>query len=117
MYDIIDSGNFVISAFLDFKTAFDTVDHKILFSKLDFCGIRGVSHERLTSYLSEKNQITLITVITSSSSSISHGVPQLSVLGPLLFLLFIDDLRKSSSLFKFVLFVNDSTLSTSFTKE
>ena len=42
MYDIIDSGNFVISVFLDFKKAFDTVDHKILLSKFDFYGIRGV---------------------------------------------------------------------------
>ena len=55
MYDNIDSGNFVISIFLDFKTAFDTVDHKILLSKLDFYGIRGVSREWLKSYLSESN--------------------------------------------------------------
>ena len=54
MNDSIDSHNFVISVFLDFKKAFDTVDHKILFSKLDFCGIRGVSHEFIKSYLSER---------------------------------------------------------------
>ena len=45
MYDSIDSGNFVISVFLDFKKAFNTVDHKFVLSKLDFYGIRGVSHE------------------------------------------------------------------------
>ena len=45
MYDSIDSGNFVISVFLDFKKAFGTVDHKILFSKLEFFGIRRVSYE------------------------------------------------------------------------
>ena len=45
MYDSIDSGNFVISVFLDFKKAFDTVDHKILVSKFDFYLISGVSHE------------------------------------------------------------------------
>ena len=82
MYDSIDPGNFVISVFLDFKKAFDTDDHKILLSKLDFYGIRGVSHEWLKSYLSERIQITVIGGITSSSSSISHGVPQGSVLGP-----------------------------------
>ena len=55
MYDSIDSGNFVILVFLDFKKAFDTVDHNILLSKLDFYGIRGVSLslEWLKSYLSE----------------------------------------------------------------
>ena len=72
MYDSIDSGNFVISVFLDFKKAFDTDDHKILLSLIDFYGIRGVSHEWLKSYLSERNQITVVDGITSSYSSISH---------------------------------------------
>ena len=87
----------------------------MLLSKLDFYGISGVSHEWLKSYLREKNQITVIDGITSSSSSISHGVPQGSVPGPLLFqiLNFINDLPNSSSLFKFVLFADGSTLSTS----
>ena len=71
----------------------------------------------LKSYLSERNQITVIDGITSSSSSISHGVPQGSVLGPLLFLLFINDLPASSSLFKFILFADDSTLLTSFAEK
>ena len=77
----------------------------------------GVSHEWLKSYLSERNQITLIDGLTSSSSSISHGVPQGSVFGILLFLIFINDLPNSSSLFKFILFADDSTLSTSFAEE
>ena len=51
MYDSIDSDNFVISVFSDFKKAFDAVDHKILLSKSDFYGIRGVSHEWLKSYI------------------------------------------------------------------
>ena len=86
-------------------------------SKLNFYIFRGVSHEWLKSYLSERNQITVIDGITSSSSSISHGVPQGSVLGPLLFLIFINYLSNSSSLFKFILFADDSTLSTSFAEE
>ena len=107
----------IISVFLDFKKAFDTVDHKILLSKLDFYGIRGVSHEWLKSDLSERNQITVIDGITSSSSSISHGVEQGSVLGPLLFLIFINDMPNWWSLFKFILFADDSTLSSSFAEE
>ena len=111
MYGSKDSGNFAICVILDFKKAFDTVEHKIWLSKFDFYGIRGVSHEWLKSYLSDRNQITVIDGITSSSSSISHVVPQGSVLGPLLFPIFINDRPNSSSLFKFILFADDSTLS------
>ena len=64
----IDSCNFVITVFLVFKKAFDIVDHKILLSKFDFYGIRGVSHEWLKSHLSERNEITAIDGITSYSS-------------------------------------------------
>ena len=56
MYDSTDSGNFVISVFLYFKKAFDKVDHKILLSKSQFYGIRGVSHEWLKSCFIERNQ-------------------------------------------------------------
>ena len=117
IYDSIDSGNFVISVFIDFKKAFDTVGHKILLSKLDVYGIRAVSHEWLKSYHSERNQITVIDGITSSSSSISWSSTRVCPVGPLLFLIFINDLPKSSSLFKFILFADDSPLSTSFAEE
>ena len=76
MYDSIDAGNFVISVFLDFKKAFDTVAHKILLPKLHFYGISGISHEWIKSYLSGRNQITVIDGIASPSYSISHGVPK-----------------------------------------
>ena len=71
-FDSIYSGNFVLSVFLDFKKAFDTVDHKILLSKFDFYGIRGVSHKWLKSYLSERNQITVIDGITKEDIGIEQ---------------------------------------------
>ena len=90
---------------------------KLYCQNLIFFGIRGVSHEWLKSYLCKRNHITVIDCITFSSSSISHGVPQGSIFGPSLFLLFINALPNSSSLFKFILFADDSTLSTSFAEE
>ena len=71
----------------------------------------------LKSYLSERNQITVIDGISFSSFSICHGVPQGSVIGPLLFILLINDLPNSSSLFKFIIFADDSTLCTSCAEE
>ena len=72
MYNSIDSGNFVISVFLDFKKAFDTVDHKIWLSKFDFYRNRRVSHEWHKSYLSERNQITVIDGITKEDIGIEQ---------------------------------------------
>lgn len=114
LYDNIDSGNFVISVFLDFKKAFDSVDHAILLSKLNFYGIRGNTYNWFASYLRNRKQYTSIAGIQSECSTISHGVPQGSILGPLLFLLFINDLPNSSSYFKYILFADDSTLSCKF---
>ena len=73
--------------FLDFAKAFDTVDHNILLQKLNFYGIRGVAHKWFTSYLSERKQKVKIGDVFSNSESIRCGVPQGSVLGPLLFLM------------------------------
>ena len=113
LYKTIDEGNLVFSIFLDFKKAFDCVDHEILLSKLFAYGIRGVAHDWFRSYLSERKQFVVINNSQSESTPITHGVPQGSILGPLLFILFINDLPKSSTLFKYVLFADDSTLSCS----
>ena len=99
-----------ICIFLDFAKAFDTVNHEILLKKLEYYGIRGIAQKWFKSYLSNRMQSTEIGGVQSSLNQIKCGVPQGSVLGPLLFLLYINDIVKSSTLFKFTLFADDTSL-------
>ena len=106
----LDKGEFMIGVFLDFSKAFDTIDHGILLTKLETYGIRGVAKKWFSSYLSNRYQSVCYNGVTSSRKKISCGVPQGSILGPLLFLIYVNDLAKVCNELFTVMYADDSNL-------
>ena len=106
----LDGGNIGCGVFVDLQKAFDTVDHQILLAKLNHYGIRGVTNDWFKSYLSNRNQYVSINGFDSGLKSINCGIPQESVLGPLLFLLYINDLNQAIKFCEVHHFADDTNL-------
>ena len=106
----LDDGNIGCGVFADLQKAFDTVDHQTLLAKLNHYGIRGVLNGWFKSYLSNRHQYVSINGYESGLAAINCGVPQGSVLGPLLFLLYINDLNQAIKFCKVHHFADDTNL-------
>jgi hypothetical protein len=97
-----------VGVLLDFQKAFDTVQHPILLAKLSKYGIRGLAHQWFSHYLTNRQQKVIFNGSTSSTGLVTCGVPQGSILGPLLFLLYINDLSLVSNRLYLTLFADDT---------
>ena len=99
-----------LGVFVDLKKAFDTVDHSILLRKLEHYGIRGQALALLESYLSDRSQYVSYGGYESEKGRVECGVPQGSVLGPLFFILYVNDMVRASNELELVLFADDTNI-------
>ena len=108
--DKLDDGHTTLGIFIDLKKDFDSIDHGILLQKLEYYGVRGLPLLWFKSYLQNRQQSVVIDGETSHPRQVQCGVPQGSILGPTLFLIYINDINKSTNFFNFRLFADDTNL-------
>ena len=108
--ETIDEDKFGCAIFIDLKKAFDTVNHNILLTKLEHYGIRRFLLDWFKSYLTGRKQYVFCNGESSDLNELTCGVPQGSVLGPLLFLIYINDIPNVSDKLSFFLFADDTNI-------
>ena len=106
----LDKKETPVSIFLDLSKAFDTLDHKILLNKLQYYGIKDVALQWFSSYSSDRFQFVEMDGFRSDMLNITTGVPQGSILGPLLFIIYVNDMHSISDKFNFIAYADDTTL-------
>ena len=108
--DKFENNCFTLGIFIDLSKAFDTVDHQILISKLNNYGVKGKNLSWFKSYLENRKQYLNYSNDVTNLAQIKYGVPQGSILGPLLFLIYVNDLCNASNILDSMMFADDTNL-------
>ena len=106
----MDKYNTPIKIYIDLSKAFDIINHNILLCKLKYYGLNGADLDLCRNYIVNRKQYVEIANIKSEENCITTGVPRGSILGPLLFLMYINDIALSSDIFQFVIYADDITI-------
>ena len=110
LYDTFDEGRSAVGVFIDLAKAFDSINRNILFEKLHHYGIRGNSLQWIRSYFSNRHQYVYFNGVKSSLLPVNYGVIQGSIAGPLMFLIYINDIACCSSKIEFLLYADDTNV-------
>ena len=106
----LNKKHYITSIFMDLSKAFDVIDHSILKQKLEHYGFRGIFLEFILSYIQDRQYFVSSNGFKSPTKTVNIGVPQGSILGPLLFLIYINDMKNSSAILHFLQYADDSTI-------
>lgn len=109
-YNLLEQKKHTVGVFIDLSKAFDSLHHKILLDKLKHYGVRGIPLDLLRNYLSNRTQRVVCNDKYSDLKNLQYGVPQGSILGPLLFLVYINDITNASAEFHYTIYADDTNL-------